>query len=183
MTSMALRLAGYAPKRIVTRPSFLADAPTVVDVCSVGHCMSAPSDDWRDHWLHNELGLFDSPDLAMQVVPPHEEGFTIFGYRIGVVRFRDGIGEDWTWPALDVEEPSDHAPLGYAVVGRSEMGILGCEHSPLSCNGLAAEYPVNAHCLFDELAAAIGVAKRFSIEQPEPGLYYVAEVLAPRRSG
>ena len=49
---------------------------------------------------------------------------------------------------------------------------------PVSCNAMAAEYPVNAHCLLDDPAIAVAAAERFSIEQPEPGTYYVAEVLA-----
>jgi hypothetical protein len=39
---------------------------------------------------------------------------------------------------------------------------------------------VNPHCLLDDLAIAAAAAERFSIEQPEPGLCYIAEVLAPR---
>jgi hypothetical protein len=66
------------------------------------------------------------------------------------------------------------------VIGKSDMGILGFECSPLSCNSIAAEYPVNAHCLLDDLAMAVAAAEHFSIEQPEPGMYYIAEVLAPR---
>jgi len=47
--------------------------------------------------------------------------------------------------------------------------------------------PVNVHCLFPTLALAIAGAERFAVEQPEPGDYYVVEVLegariAPSRS-
>ena len=67
---MELRLAGYFPKRIVLRPAYLDDAPSVVDICSVSCCISPPPDDWVDHWLHNELAFFDSPEIAGQVIPP-----------------------------------------------------------------------------------------------------------------
>jgi hypothetical protein len=187
MSSMELRLAGYFPKRIVPRPAFLDDAPSVVDICSVSHCMSAPPDGWLDHWLHNELGFFDSPDIAGQVIGPSEEGFTVFGYRLGTVRFSEGRPELWTWPDIDPEDRAGYRSLGFDVIGKTDMGktdmaIIGFEHSPLSCNAMAAEYPVNAHCLLDDLALAVAAAEQFSIEQPEPGMYYVAEVLTRART-
>ena len=37
--------------------------------------------------------------------------------------------------------------------------------------------PVNEHCLFATLQSAIAGAERFAAEQPEPGDYYVVEVL------
>jgi hypothetical protein len=42
---------------------------------------------------------------------------------------------------------------------------------------MAAELGANACCLFPSLDAAIAGACRFSIEQPEPGDYYIVEVL------
>jgi hypothetical protein len=175
---MELRLAGYFPKRIVPRPAFLDDAPSVADIYSVSCCISDGPDGWIDHWLHNALGFFDSPDIAGRVVPASEEGFTILCYRLGTVRFNEGRPEVWTWPDIDPETRPGYRSLGFDVVGKTEMGIIGFEHSPLSCNSIAAEYPVNAHCLLDDLAVAVAAAEQFSIEQPEPGMYYVAEVLA-----
>ncbi|HME63078.1 MAG TPA: hypothetical protein VKH62_17680 [Candidatus Binatia bacterium] len=42
---------------------------------------------------------------------------------------------------------------------------------------MADEIEVNEFCLFPEIDAAIAGAERFSREQPEPGDYYVVEVL------
>jgi hypothetical protein len=42
---------------------------------------------------------------------------------------------------------------------------------------MAAELAVNEFCLFAELSDAIAEAERFAAEQPEPGDYYVVEVL------
>ena len=181
MSPLELRLAGYFPKRTVPRPAFLDGAPTVIDICSVSSCISHAPTDWIDHWLHNELGFFDSPDIAGQVIPPSEEGFTIFCYRLGTVRFSEGRAEVWTWPEIDPETRPGYRSFGFDVIGKSDLGSIGFEHSPLSCNSMAAEYPVNAHCLLDDLAIAVAAAEQFSIEQPEPGMYYVAEVLAPVR--
>jgi hypothetical protein len=40
---------------------------------------------------------------------------------------------------------------------------------------------VNEHCLFPTFDAAIAGAERFAVEQPEPGDYYVVEVLEGAR--
>ena len=173
-----LRLAGYFPKRMVARPAFLDDAPSVVDICSVSPCINESPTGWIDHWLHNELGFFDTPDLARQVIPPAEDGFTIFAYRVGTVRFDAGRPELWTWPEIDAEERTGYRSIGFDVVGKTDLGTA-FQHSPLSCNGIAAEYPVNGHCLLDDRETAIKAAEQFSIEQPEPGMYYVVEVLVP----
>ena len=50
------------------------------------------------------------------------------------------------------------------------------ECSPLSCNGLATEVPVNRACLLDSLEEAVALARRCAREQPEPGSYFVVEV-------
>ena len=42
---------------------------------------------------------------------------------------------------------------------------------------MASEFCVNRHCLLPTLEEANNAAARFSVEQPEPGDYYVAEVL------
>ena len=178
METMELRLAGYCAKRVVARPAVLDDAPSVADICSVSHCISEPPTDWIDHWLHNALAFFDTPDLARQVIPPAEDGFIVFAYRVGTLRFDEGRPEVWEWPEIDPEERPGYRSLGFDVVGTTDLGMIGF-HSPLSCNGMAAEYPVNAHCLLDDLETAVKAAEQFSIEQPEPGRYYVVEVLVP----
>jgi hypothetical protein len=45
---------------------------------------------------------------------------------------------------------------------------------------MAEEIPVNDFCLIDDLDTALTTARRFGIEQPEPGPYVIVEVLAPR---
>jgi hypothetical protein len=65
--------------------------------------------------------------------------------------------------------------LGFDVVSSSVTDHLEC--SPLSCNGMCNSFPVNGYCLFPELAAATEVARSWSQDGPEPGDYYVEEVL------
>ena len=49
-----------------------------------------------------------------------------------------------------------------------------------TCNGMACQYPVNRHCLFDDLEAAYQAGLAFGREQPEPAPYVVIEVLRRR---
>ena len=73
--------------------------------------------------------------------------------------------------------PGSFQTLGFDSVCKSTRGVLGFECSPLSCNGLAEEWPVNEFCLFPSLGDAIAGAVRFAADQPEPGAYFVVEVL------
>ena len=57
--------------------------------------------------------------------------------------------------------------------------MLGFGCSPLSCNGMAESIPVNDSCLIDDMETALAAARRFGVEQPEPGPYVIVEVLAP----
>jgi len=56
--------------------------------------------------------------------------------------------------------------------------MLGFGCSPLTCNSMAENIPVNEFCLLDVLESALATAQRFEIEKPEPGPYFVIEVLA-----
>jgi len=92
------------------------------------------------------------------------------------VRFSNGSRESFTPAVYAVEPlPSNFVSLGFDVVSKSVSAFFEC--SPLSCNGMAAEAPVNQYCLVDALDDAVAAAVRFSHEEPEPGPYYVVEVL------
>ena len=174
---MELKLAGYFPKRVEPRPAWL-DVPEVTEVCSVSHCISPGPEGWVDRWLHNDLAFFDSPDLALRVSPGGGKGFRIFAYRIGSTRYRNGLAEAWEWPLRKaVLLAPGFGSLGFDVVSKSLDSGLGFECSPLSCNRMAKEIGVNDHCLLDVLTEAVAVAQEFSTHEPEPGPYYVVEVL------
>ena len=180
---------GYFVRQIVARPNEMV-APGVREICSVSECMSSGPEDWIQRWLHNSWGWFNRIADALAVVPPGKESnHRLFAYRMYPEIFTAG-------GRLPLEVPHDVRPepvgvdfrsLGFDSAGRSMRSSLGLECSPLSCNGLAAEIPVNEYCLFPELREAIAGAERFALEQPEPGDYYVVEVLEafgdPRGSG
>ena len=180
-STIDLRLAGYFPKHVTPPPAWLAGHPLrgIEFVCSVSRHVSANPVGWADS-THNLLGLFNEPGGARLVVGPDDPPMRIFGYTVSTLRFVDGEPQPWDWPgdADPIPLPTDFRSLGYDAVHKYLDDILGFECSPLSCNSLAQEWPVNRYCLLDDLTTAIEAARRFSIEKPEPGMYYVAEVFA-----
>ena len=182
--------AGYFARRVKAKPDHLA-APGVREICSVSECISPGADNWIASWRHNSLGWFNSPSDALKAVAESERGgYRLFAYRIHPEVFRGARRDPLALPDDVRPEP---LPAGFATIGfdsasRSAAATLSFECSPLSCNGLASEMLVNEHCLFPTLDAAIAGAQRFAVEQPEPGDYYVVEVLeggawiAPSRS-
>jgi hypothetical protein len=177
-----LRLAGYFAKGVDPQPEWLAwvERLDIVGVCSVSDCINDTPHDWVDRWLHNSLGLFNEPEQARSVLTAADGPMQVFAYRVSTIRFVNGSPQPWTWPddAHPVDVPSDYRSLGFDAVHKHMDSILGFECSPLSCNGLAKEWPVNRYCLLDDLEIALRAAVQFSIDQPEPGMYYVAEVFA-----
>lgn len=70
--------------------------------------------------------------------------------------------------------------LGCDVVSRSTGSFFEC--SPLSCNRLATDRPVNTYCLLDRLEDALGLARRCEPAGCEPGPYHVLRVWRERRA-
>jgi hypothetical protein len=130
------------------------------------------------------LGWFNTVSEAWSVVPPDEAGrFRLFAYRLAPSFYRGGQPERVTLPEDVKPEPlsAEFRSRGFDTYSKSMGDILGPECSPLSCNGMAPGFRTNRHCLLDTLEEACEAASRFSIEQPEPGDYYVAEVLEHSR--
>ena len=171
--------AGYFARRVMPRPAHLP-APGVREICSVSECMSPGADGWITAWRHNGFGWFNTVADALSVISEEERPqFRLFAYRVHPELLRGKSRIELTLPENVRPEP---IPPGFGTIGfdsasRSSAEGLGLECSPLSCNALAVEMPVNEHCLFPSLAAAIAGAERFAAEQPEPGDYYVVEVL------
>ncbi len=176
--------AGYFAKRVAPKRVWLG-AAAVREICSASDCISRAPDGWIEHWLHNEFGWFNRASDALAVGPPTQRAdFRLFAYRIHPHIFRAGARHELAVPA-DVHPdpiPGTFTSLGFDSVNKSMESVLGFECSPLSCNAMATEMATNEYCLFDSLEAAVAGATRFSIEQPEPGDYYVIEVLEDRHA-
>jgi hypothetical protein len=172
--------AGYFTKRVESKPDWLR-AAAVREICSVSNCISDAPDGWVDRWVHNEFGWFNRIVDAVSAVPDdRRSGFRLFAYRLHPEVFRS-YGRVALIVPPDVKPdpiPPSFQTLGFDTVSKSTRGVLGFECSPLSCNALAEEWPVNEFCLFSSLGDAIAGAVRFADEQPEPGAYFVVEVLA-----
>jgi hypothetical protein len=50
------------------------------------------------------------------------------------------------------------------------------QHSPLSCNGIAATLSVNTHCLFETLEEAKEAIEGGNFNRCEPGVYKIYAV-------
>lgn len=168
---------GYFPKR-TSIPKGWKVPPHADEICSVSECAAVGPEGWVDLWLHNSFGFFDTPELARQVGPAPE--FTLFAYRLLRARFSHGLREPLTFSAPGARTPAAFDSLGFDVVSKSATDSISFECSPLSCNGLAAKIPVNRCCLLESFTAAEAAAVRCCLEEPEPGPYYLLEVLRER---
>lgn len=178
-------LIGYFPKRTVKRPDWL-QAQGIEEVCSVSTCISEAPHGWIDLWRHNEMCVFDSPELAWSIVPEADRAeYELYAYRLYPVEFTAGERRDFVIPKVQPEPmPSSFVRLGYDAVSRSCGSTFEC--SPLSCNHRASRWPVNRQCLVEDLDTALQMAVEFEAGGAEPGPYFVVEVwrdserIAPR---
>jgi hypothetical protein len=171
--------AGYFPKIVTYRPEY-PHTPPVSHVLSVSHHISLAPDGWIGRWCHNELGFFNRLADAQDLMSRDGAGrYRLFGYRILPTVFIGDDARSWMTPPDVRPEPglTRFISHGFDVVSRWSADTLGFDCSPLSCNGLAAEMETTAGCLFPTLETAIDGARQFARQQPEPGDYYVLEVL------
>lgn len=161
------------------------------ELASVSECIAKRPPEWFGRWDFNRATCWNTEEEAWACVPEASKAeFAVFAYRLLPMLFEpsgDGrsVSLDELFPAELPGLPAGPAPphyasLGYDVVVRDiVLGTLGFGCSPLSCNGMAKEIPVNQFCLLNEIEDALAAARRFGMEQPEPGPYVIVEVLAP----
>ena len=168
-------LIGYFPKRTVKRPDWLKSAG-VEEVCSVSTCVSVGPDGWIEQWQHNEMWVYDTPELAWSVVPDSSrQEFDLYAYQLFPVAVDDGRQQPFQIPPLHVQPlPSSFERLGYDIVSRSYGANF--EGSPLSCNHMAEHVPVTRSCLVADVDTAFQLARDFDVGGCEPGPYYIVEV-------
>ena len=130
---------------------------------------------WVDSWRHNDLGLFDTAEIAESVIPIDErEAFTILAYSIWDRMFDNGV--EMPLPIALSDRPGPEpafTTLGFDAVEWSHNSF-SC--SPLSCNGGAATFSTNELCLFRTVDEATAGAREFSSGNWEPGPYWIVEV-------
>jgi hypothetical protein len=172
-------LIGYMAKRTARAGPEHKLPSHVREIASVSACISQDPPDWIERWIHNDLGFFDSLELALSVVPEAERGlYEVYAYKMLPRRFDGPIEKDWPLPELRVQPmPADFRRLGYDVVGHP-YDFFDC--SPLSCNAIAAERPVNAYCLFEREEEALDFLRSEQIWLCEPGPHALLEVWRAR---
>jgi hypothetical protein len=185
---------GYCLKEHAPPPAWHGDS-RVRDIACVTTCNLPRPEGWVDRWDFNEAGYYATPQLAeAALTEPGQRGqFALFAYEFFPLRFdRAGnaaripvdkvFGATFTPPSSKGLDTSFEF-LGYDTVerwcgaedsadGPRELGGgFGC--SPLFCNNCSKDHPVNEHCLLSTWDDAVHAARRFGIEQPEPGTYYI----------
>ncbi len=158
-------------------------------VASVSGCISRRPANWIDRWNFNRAFCWDSEAAALASVPIEAKWeFRLFAYRLIPVLFStsnqpravsiDDLFANSLPPLPDSPGPSGYRSLGYDIVELPPPPATGFGCSPLSCNGMAKEIPVNKFCLVDNLGTAFVIARQFAKGRPEPGPYVVIEVLS-----
>jgi hypothetical protein len=185
MVEPALVPIGYFPKEIAACHAAALGACGVKWVRSVSCCISPGPANWLTTYTYNDWWAYATIATAWTAVPTGERSaYEVLAYRVLPSKWDKGRRFAVAIPDLGVEKlPADFEAIGFDVVSMEweEMRIAGFGHSPLSCNYMAQTIEVNEHCLLDSLERAVEAAMEFSTAQPEPGPYYVLEVL--RRAG
>jgi len=196
-------LVGYFPRHPAPAPPGLLQRG-VAEIGNLGHYGSDGPKNWVDQWRHNQMWFYDSEEVVRKVIadaieihiepdperdPPwqvrltHENGvgFDFYAYKLFPVSFTEGKQEPFELPFLNVTPLArDYEWLGYDAVNKTCCAQFEC--SPLFCNGMCEEIPVNRWCLIDERERAFEVANYFSVRKPEPGAYFVVEVWRKTRA-
>jgi hypothetical protein len=182
--------AGYMYKTIAAKPDWI-NALKVRDIFSVSNCISADFRDYINLWRHNGFWFFDSPSVIEKLAA--EIGISLAGMKLLFYRLYpyqwDAIKGDWITYSPDpsfvthVVEPAQSELIGYDVVTYHVQTSPEC--SPLSCNNLATNMPVNEHCLFDTFEVAKTAIESGRFEDGEPGPYRIIEVrsVTPKITG
>jgi hypothetical protein len=173
--------AGYMAKRVEERPDWLG-AVSVADIYSLSGCVSEYFCDYVPHWKHNGFWLFDSPEEINEIAAATSLEMTeqnLFYYEVYEKQFDDRKNA-WEPYApdpsfkTDVKVPDQKTLEGFDVVTFYARSSPEC--SPLSCNSLAAEIPVNAHCLLPSLEEAIRLVEMGQFDNSEPGPFRIFAV-------
>jgi hypothetical protein len=171
--------AGYIAKRVVTRPDWLG-ASSVSSIYSVCGCVSHDFTDYIGFWKHNGYWLFDSPDIITDIARENNIDLTetmLFFYEVYELQFNSG---EWTSfesePSFctNVSLPEAKVLEGYDVV--TFYVQTSPEHSPLSCNSLAAEVETNTRCLLQSFEQARTLLENGTFNDSEPGPYRIFAV-------
>ena len=172
---------GYMAKRVALCPEWL-DVSNVRDIYAVCNCISEDFCDYVEYWKHNGYWFFDSATTILEIAAVERIDLvdaSLLYYR-GFEQQYDANRRAWTdYPAnpdvvTNIVLPTNESILGFDIVSYSMQNSP--EHSPLSCNHLAADVTVNEHCLIESLDYAIDCLENGVFDNSEPGPYRIIAV-------
>ena len=159
----------------IARPPDWLGAPSVIDIYSASECISKNFCDYINYWKHNGFWLFNSPSVMHSLVEEHSlslEGCTLFYYEAYELQFIQTEKEWAEYSPINDFETNVLSPAQPQLEGYDVSTFL-CgnkpECSPLSCNYLARDLPVNPHCLFANFDDAKNAIESGKFEHSEPG--------------
>lgn len=172
---------GYLCKKVAIRPEWL-NPVSVADIYSLSNCISHDFANYINWWQHNGYWLFDSPVIIEALAMAENidlTGTTLFYYEAYEYEYVEEID---TWVKFtpekscvtNVQIPTHQHLEGFDVTTFS--GHTSPECSPLSCNSLAADIPVNQHCLFNTFTEAKEAIECGFFKNSEPGPYRIFAV-------
>jgi hypothetical protein len=183
--------AGYLFKRVALPPGWLDVEPNHIKiVCSVADCVNDNLVDVQAAWQHNTFGLANTPETLSALAFKDDldtEGTVLFYY----TAYEYELPSDgWTFDASQwrPRSPTPSSSVSDAVVPPPEGSttLLGYDvvvfedylsHSPLSCNSVAKDLPVNEHCLLGSLEEAVAAIDSGSFGGGcEEGVYTIFSV-------
>ncbi len=173
-------------KRVVIKPDWLK-TDAVWDVYSLSNCISEDFADYIDYWKHNGFWLFNSPEVIEELSTSEGidlSGTTLFYYEAYEYEFKDN-STGWSTYApepsfeTNVSVPAEKHLEGYDVATFCVHTSPEC--SPLSCNSLATDIPVNEHCLFNTFEEAKYALDCGLFNNSEPGPYRIFAVYSVNR--
>ena len=189
---------GYLPRMIMEKSGLKSESgeiwlsnPIVEEICSISDCISVIANG-DDIWKRNELGFYDSEEMAINIVPKTIPTYELFGYKLFPFQFDKGKCIEYQFGSKAIENLSQYTSIGFDVISKSSSSFFEC--SPLSCNHACETFPVNRYCLFENVDEAFKCATQISLEiadakitkRPdgimeyngtwEPGPYYAFQV-------
>jgi hypothetical protein len=167
------------------------------EICSVSRCIAAYPVGWDDDpfdppEFNRAHCLATADDARQRILELDRYGSRIYALRLIPAVFAKESRTPLILSAEDVyahyndlpdlpDEPdlADLDRLGFDVTMFGSLGgsFWGWSCSPLSCNDMFQEHPVNRYCLIDDLDDAVKAAQDFAKNEPEPGPYVIVEVL------
>jgi len=179
--------AGYLLKHTNPLPGWF-NIPGILEVCSVASCANENVIDIERIWEHNAFGVANSAEMLWRLAregAAETNGSKLFYYETYELETDSDefLRHPVRWRPL-TPVPSGKAEATLAAVPEHKR-LLGydvvvfedyLEHSPLSCNGMAAEIQVNEYCLISTFDDAKEVIEAGRFRSCEPGKYKIYSV-------